>query len=309
MRFQIRFVQMLAAGLALHGSVAMAASPVIGTVVSKGGFRLDSFSVKGNATLTEGSTVETGAASSLMQLSSGVLVTLASDSKGKLFGDRMLLEKGGGQLERAAGFRVEALGLRIQPETGQSSARVALAAKRVRVAALAGSFRVLNGSGVLIANVAAGSALEFEPQPAGGPTRMAGCLSNRSGRFLLTDETTNVSVEATGAGLSKEAGNRVEITGAMDSAATPADGASQLIRVTQVKRLSQGCGAGKGAAAAAAGAGGAAAGAGAGAGAAAGIAAGTVAIVGGVAAAAVVGGLAAAGGLSGQGSADPPVSR
>ena len=127
----------------------------------------------------------------------------------------------------------------------------------------------------------------------------SGCLRSDAGHFLITDAVTNVAVEVTGPGLGKESGNRVEVSGAMDPATTPVRGATQVVRLTAVKRLGKGCIANK---AAAAGTGGAAGGGGTGgqAGAAAGtkiagMTVTTIAIIGGVAAAAVIGGLAASG--------------
>jgi len=279
--------------------IATGAAPVIGTVTAKGAFRVDNSGVAGNATLFEGSLVETAAADSITQLQSGARVSLGSQSKGRFFGDHMILEKGMGQLEKAENFRLEARGLTIQPETGKSSARVTLAGgTRVEVAALTGSFRVLNGRGVLVANIASGRAIEFEPQPANTPSKLTGCLVVRGVHFLLTDETTNVTVELGGQGLDKEKGNRVEASGAMDPTATPVSDASQFIRVSGVKRLGKGCPAGSGAAAAA-GSGGGTPGKTAG-GSGHGLSTTTIAILGGVAVAGAVGGLAASGKLSGS---------
>jgi hypothetical protein len=293
----------LAVAMSLHLGIAMAASPVIGTVVAKGSFRVDSATVNGNATLFEGSLLETGSAASSVALENGAKLWLGAASRGKLFGDRLVLEKGESRLDNATGYRLEALGLTIQPERGTSTGRVALSgARRVEVAALTGGFRILNGRGQLVANLAAGSALAFEPQAQANATRVTGCLEARSGRYVVTDEVTSVTVEVAGAGLNDEAGNRVELTGQMDPTATPLSGTSQLIRVAQVRRVARGC-EGGGAAAAAAAAGGAAAGAGAAAG---GIGVTTIAVIGGVAAAATIGGLAAADALPGQGDDEPP---
>jgi hypothetical protein len=172
----------------------------------------------------------------------------------------------------------------------------------VLVAALNGSFRVLNSRGVLVANLANGSALEFEPQQSGGSSRLTGCLVNKSGRFVLTDEVTNVTAEIAGGNAAREAGNRVEVVGMLDPAATPVSEASQYIRATRITRVSRGC-QGRPGAPAAAGAGGAAGGV------LGGISGTTIAIVGGVAAAATIGGLAAAEQLPGQGGGAGPVSR
>lgn len=280
--------------------MASGAGPVIGTVVTKGAFRLDNATVTGNATLFEGATVETKSAESRMELSSGAQVSLGADSRARFYGDHMILEKGAGQLQKAENFRFEARGLTIQPETGNASARVALAGgARVELAALSGSFRVLNARGMLVANVGAGRTLALEPQAADTATKLTGTLSKVGGHYLLTDETTNVTVELAGQGLAKEVGNRIEVTGAMDPTATPVTDASQFIRVSSVKHLGKGAAGSSGAAAA--GKGGAAGGVGGGGGIA--MSATTIAIIGGVAAAATLGGLAAAGKLPGQGSA------
>jgi hypothetical protein len=280
--------------------VASGAAPVIGTVVAKGAFRLDNATVTGNATLFEGATIETKTAASRMELSNGARISLGTDSKARLYGDRMILEKGEGRLEKAEGFRFEARGLTIQPETGNASARVTLAGGlRVELAALSGSFRVLNARGVLVANVGSGHALELEPQAVEATTKVTGTLRQVSGHYLLTDETTNVTVELGGAGLSKEVGSRVEVTGQMDATATPVTDASQFIRVSAISHLGKGAAGSAGAAAA--GKGGAAGGAAAG-GHVLGLSITTIAIIGGVAVAATLGGLAATGSLPGQGS-------
>jgi hypothetical protein len=285
-------IMMLASGVGI-GVSAHGAVPVIGTVVAQGAFRIDNASVTGNATLFEGATVETKSAASRMNLFSGAKILLETESKAKFYGDHMVLEKGEVRLEKAQSFRFEARGLTIQPETGDASARVVLGGgARVEVAALAGSFRVLNARGLLVANIGSGRSLVLEPQAGNAPSIVTGTLRLVGGHYLLTDETTNVTVELAGAGLSKEVGSRIEVTGAMDPAFSPVTDASQFIRVAAVKHL------GKGAASSGAvGAGGTAAGGGGLA-----ISATTIAIIGGVAAAATLGGLAAAGKLPGQGS-------
>ncbi|MGA3187340.1 MAG: hypothetical protein ABSF22_09530 [Bryobacteraceae bacterium] len=294
-------IMSLAAGSAGGGGLVSGAVPVIGTVVAKGTFRLDDATVTGNATLFEGATIETSRAASRMELSSGARVLLGTESKARFYGDHMVLEKGEGRLEKAESFRFEARGLTIQPETGNASARIVLAGgARVQVAALTGSFRVLNARGVLVANVASGRALVLEPQAVDTASKLTGTLRQVGGHYLLTDETTNVTAELTGPGLAKQLGSRIEVTGTMDPTATPVTDASQIIRVSAVKSLGTGAAGSSGAAAA--GQGGAAGTAAAsGTGWALGTGA-TIAIVGGVAAAATLGGLAAAGKLPGQGS-------
>jgi hypothetical protein len=275
--------------MSLQLGIGMAAAPAIGTVIASGSFRLDHLNVTGNATLFEGSLVETAASASAVALSSGARLSLEAASRGKLFGDRLVLEKGETRLDNGTGFHLEALGLRVQPERGATTGRVSLeGSRRVRVAALTGSFRILNAQGQLVANLPAGATLAFEPQSGTSTaTRVTGIVENHSGHFLMTDEVTNVTVEVVGVNLAEEAGQRVEITGTLDAGATPYAGASQVVRVSQKRRL------GGGARTAAAGQGVKSSMAKA--------TAATIAIVGGVAAAAVVGGLAASGSLPGQG--------
>jgi hypothetical protein len=296
---QASLAVMLAIHLGMGPGFAAAASPAIGTVVTKGAFRLNNATLSNNATLFEGATIETGAAASQLELSSGTRMELGSESKGRFFGDHLVLERGQSRIDKADGFRVEARGLTIQPDTGASTGRIVLAGNTgVQVAALTGSFRVLNSRGMVVAKIPSGMALAFEPQAAAGPARLTGILMNRGGHYVLMDETTNVTVEVTGPGLAKEVGRRVEVTGSTDPTATPVSDATQVIRVNRVTRLPA-------SGTAPAGSGGAASGAGGAHGLA--LSGTAIAVIGGVAAAAVVGGLAAAGSLSGGGAA--PVSR
>jgi hypothetical protein len=240
------------------------------------------------------------------RLNNGAQVLLGTESRAKVYQGRLVLEKGGGQLQSSVLYPLEARGLRIASASPDTVARVRLSGpSQVLVAALKGSVRVTNSSGVLVASLEPGRNLSFDPQAgAAGPTRASGCLVLKDGKYLLTDETTRVTLQLQGPGLEKEVGNRVEVTGAVDPAPAVA-GATQLINVRTVNRQAKGCSS-LAAAKPPAQAGGAA-GAGGGAAAGAGISTGaTVAIVGGIAAAATVGGLAATGTIfrdNGQGKA------
>jgi hypothetical protein len=286
----------------------------IGTAAAQGSFRVDDATVAGNATLFEGTTVETHQSASRLDMTSGARLSLAAESKARIFSDRLILERGSGRMERAAGIYLEAHGLTVRMENGAGSAQVALAGSgRIQVAALIGSLRVLNPQGLLVAAIHSGSALEFAFQASGTPSKLSGCLVAVAGHYLVTDETTNVAVEVggsgAGSGLAKESGNRVQITGVMDPSASPVSGATEYIRVSGVKRLSRGCAATDKAAAAGAGggaggnAGSPAGGAGKTGGGIGAISVATIAVIGGVAAAALVGGLAASGTLSGASAA------
>jgi len=302
----------LAAGLALQLTAsqgfAAATVPPIGTVVTAGAFRLNRATVRSNGTLFEGAMVETGAAPARMDLISGARLEVESESTVRVFGGRLVLERGATQLARAAGFAtgflVEARGLTIQPDASAATTRIVLIGeRRIEVSALAGSIQVFNSGGLLVAKIASGKALALEPHWMPGRARMTGRLVTQGSHYLLTDETTNITVEVSGSALTKSdlsrsLGQRVEVTGsgyrgtAVEVAqVTPAPPAAGTAPAGGAPTGTAPAGAG--------GAGGAASGAA--------ISATMIAVIGGVAAAAVVGGLAASGSLGGSTAA--PVSR
>lgn len=286
----LRCVVLLAGSLA-----AVGANTVIGIVTARGDFRIDGASAISNATLFEGATIETRQPASL-DLASGPRLSLGADSSGQIFGHRAILNKGSAAIENGAQFRIEARGLKID----SGAARVALGrGALVDVAAVSGPARVFNSRGMLVAALAPEEALEFDPQAPDEFEKLTGCLHNASGHFVITDELTNVTVELTGSGLAKEADNRVEITGAMDSAGGSGSSAQQVVHVRELKRLGKGCVDTKAAAAGSVGAPG-------GSGKAGGIKLTTIAIIGGVAAAAIAG-VAVSGALSA--GASPTESR
>jgi len=296
-----RFTLQILGAWNLALGLAVGAPPAIGTVTASGSFRLNGDTVLANGTLTEGALIETERGNLSVRLTGGARLALHAQSRGKVYSHRIILEKGETRMENATGFHLEARGLTVQPDRGISTAEIGLlGSNRLRVMVLTGSFRVLNTGGVLVANVAAGSAMAFEPQApaAAAVTHITGTLTEHSGHFLLTDQVTHVTVEVTGQGLAAQVGQVVQVTGTLNASATPVTGASQVVVATSVQTVSAAAAGGSaaGGGAAAAGAGGAAAGAGIG------IAVTTVAIVGGVAAAATLGGLAASGALPGQSS-------
>lgn len=288
---------------------AVAASPAIGTIVTHGAFRLNHATLTNNATLFEGATIETGSAASHMDLVSGTRLELGAESRGRFFGDHLVLERGQSVLQKAQGFRVEARGLTILPDTGASTGRILLEGSvRVQVLAVTGSLRVLNSRGMVVAKISSGRALLLEPQSTAGPTRLAGRVVLRSGHYLLTDETTNVTVELTAKkDLANAIGRRVEVTGVNDPLATPASDATQVIEVAQVTPAPPAAPAGSGGSSGGSGGGAAASGSTGGAAGGAAVSVTLIAVIAGVAAAAVVGGLAATGSLGGGAAA--PVSR
>jgi hypothetical protein len=281
------FLSLLAAG----ASVALsAATSTIGTVRSVGDFRVDGSVVRSNSTIFDGDVIETAASRSVVQLSS-VQLTLAPESRAKIFSDRTVLEKGTGMLRESSGHVFEADSLRIAPAAKDAVVQVDVkTTSRISVYAFAGGAQVRNSSGLLIASLNPGMALEFDaPGQAGGSTAVTitGMVTTKDGIFFMKDATTNVIAQIKGKDkdLAKLVGKRTEVTGSLIPDATPVAPATEVIAMVKARILGGALPAG----AATAGAAGAA-------GAAVGLSIGAlVAIIGGVAVAGTVGGLAAAG--------------
>lgn len=272
--------------------VLCAAPSGIGVAMSEGNIVINSANTAGNATIFDGSTVETQTASSQVRLKDGAQLRLASDSKGTVYTDHLDLQRGSA---RITGYAANASGLTVRAE-GKSSASVSMRDQGVvEIAALTGDVHVFNAAGFNVANLVPGRALDLRAQDAGAsaPSSLTGCAVKSGSNLLLTDETSNVTVQLRGGNV--KPGRRVQITGSMVPNATAASGATQVINVTNVKNVGGACKAGAVAAAGgAAGAGAAAAGAGAAAGGA--VATSTVVIAGAAIAAGVGVGAAAAAG-------------
>ena len=184
---------------------------------------------------------------------------LAAESRGIVYRDRLVLEKGVSSFEKAGNYQVEALSLRITPAGDNATGRVSVRKPGVvQVAALNGPVRVIAANGVVLANLQEGRTLDFTPEAPGpqASTTVTGCVERSSGKFLLTDETSLVRFEVLGASVEKEAGHRVEIAGSVTSVP---ESLSQ-IQSSSLKQLSKKC-SNRGMAAAAAGTGAAGAGA------------------------------------------------
>ena len=304
----------------------------IGMAAASGPVVVDHSRVVGNATLFEGSLIETGSGSSQLRLDNGAKARLAAETRATVHEARLALEGGQGEFESAGAYEVECRSLHILGGPGTKARVKAVSGRAVTVEVLRGSVRVSNAVGVWIARVEAGNALNLEPQEAGAslPTRASGCLLAKAGNYILAERTNKVILEVKGPGLAESLGNQVEITGGVEPVAPRVEDASQVIRVAGIRQLSKGgctsvaqklgvaaagaavttsAATGAGAATGATGAGAASAGAAASAAAAgaattgaasAGISTATFAFIGGVAASTAVGGLAVAGALPGQ---------
>jgi hypothetical protein len=222
-------------------SAAFAASPAIGIVTASGHFTLERSEVWGNSTLFEGSTVETGQASSSLALRNGARLELGAASKVKVFANRAVLEKGVGVV--AGPYEIDAAGLKIS----SAGARLRIAmTDRVEVAVVSGAARVTTGGGLLLASIPAGRSMSFSMQAgATGVVARTGCLVYKDGHYLLQDENTQEVSELSGGPavmklLHDNTGNRIEINGNTIAAKPAVAVATVSITVSALTAKSQG---------------------------------------------------------------------
>ena len=208
--------------------------------IANGDFTLDNQPVPGNATIFDGNTIETSENVSRVSLRTGTRVELAEASRGVFHRDYLKLEKGVTQIDTSKAYQIQALSFKIVPVEGTASARVSITgSESVRVASLSGTFRVSNREGVLVARLFPGRSLDFFPQAESGaaaPTKITGCLTRSDGRYLLKDETANITTELRGEDLALRVGSQVEVLGTMKAA----DG-TPVVDVLRVNLLAQSC--------------------------------------------------------------------
>jgi hypothetical protein len=213
-----------------------AATSGIGVAMSEGNILINSSAAAGNATIFNGSTLETQTASSQVHLNDGGRFRLASDSRGMVFSDHADLQKGSVSI---TGYSVNASGLSVRAD-GKASATVSMRDQGViEIAALTGSVHVFNRAGMNVANLVPGRELDLRTQDAGTPSNLTGCAVKSGGNTLLTDETSNVTVQLMGADV--RTGRRVQVTGSMVPNAAPISGAAQIINVGNVKEVGGAC--------------------------------------------------------------------
>jgi len=211
-----------------------AATPGIGVAISQGNIFIDSSATAGNATIFNGSTLETQSAGSQVRLNGGALLRLASDSLGTVFSDHVDLQKGSASIK---GYSATANGLNVRAD-GKASAAISMRDKGVvEIAALTGNVHVFDAAGFNVANLALGRALDLRPQAGGtgAASSLTGCAVKSGNGTLLTDEASNVTVQLRGG--NAKVGRHLQITGSMVPNATAGSDATQVINVTNVKDL------------------------------------------------------------------------
>lgn len=197
--------------------------------------QVDGARILSNATLFEGSVVETGRTSATLRLENGgAQVRLASDSRGTLYRDRLVLARGSGEVIGANSFAVEAAGVRILTDgTASNSVVVMHGDHSVDVAALTGSLRVTTNSGFMLASLTPGRSMNFQDAAgASAPTNITGCVSKIDNAYFLTVSQTGVVYELTGQNLDDVVGKNVNVVGTPEPNGQPKRNAVGVILVT-----------------------------------------------------------------------------
>jgi hypothetical protein len=217
----------------------MAAPSAIGTASAYGSITVDGSRITGNATLFNGAEIETGRATTDLRLDGGARLRLGADSRGRIFGDRLVLERGATEVNVARTFLLQAGKFEIVPAAANSRGTVAIEGdNRVEVSTLQGELKVKAGN-LLLARVLPGRSLTFEGQPAGAaaPMTITGTVSREQGRYFLMVPETGLKYELTGKDFSKMAGKKVTVVGTPDPAAAPQLGATSVVVASNVTVL------------------------------------------------------------------------
>ena len=215
-----------------------AAGEAIGSVYSKGAYRMDGVGARGNATVFDGSTLETDEAAAQIHLTNGANMWLAPKTRVTMSAQQILLLAGMGQFETPPRYRLETRAVRVSAAQPHTTVRMALDESGGSVVApLNGAVEVTNSRGLHVGELAGGSAVRFANQP-GSDSRVSvsGCMSRNRDEITLTDTVTNVPVRLTGAGLEKQIGHMVDVSGVESAPA----GDTPVVIVSAVRPLSPG---------------------------------------------------------------------
>jgi hypothetical protein len=232
-----RYTSLAIVTVAFSLGMAAAATPAIGVALSEGTIVVNDAQTPGNATVFNGTTLQTQRTSSQVRLKDGAQVRFDLDSRGTLFSDHVDLQQGSA---RISDYSANANGLSVRA-SGDSSASVTMKGKVVEVAALTGNVEVFNAAGMNVANLLPGRALDLRPADAGTKTAssLTGCAVQSGSNFLLTDEASNVTAQLRGGNL--KVGTRVHVTGELVPNAKAVKPATQVIAVTDITEAGGAC--------------------------------------------------------------------
>jgi hypothetical protein len=233
----------VAAALLVSCCSVAVASTAIGTASAPGKMTVDGYSITGNATLFDGTAVQTANAIATVRLNKGTEVRLGSSSLGTLYHDHMVLAQGKSEVSTSDSYRTEASGFQIVPVDSTARAVVAVIGPgKMQVASVTGAFNVVSARGNVLGRVSAGKSLSFAMQDNGTVT-VTGVLTKTDGHYYITDSGgmheivgKDVDKEVANKGFDKYVGKTVTVTGRIDTGATPTGGAVNVIDVSNMSK-------------------------------------------------------------------------
>ena len=209
-------------------SYAAAGTVSIGTVNARGDVRVDSYPIKGNATLFDGSVVETGQASADVRLKKGAEITMSTGSRGTLYSDHLVLQQGQGELVASNTFALDVSGLHVKPSQPNSRAVVSMKpGNTVEISSVKGSVGVSDSHGVMLANILPGHSFSFamDAGPQNGVFSGVGLVSFENGQYYLTTDS-DVKYLLSCRDMKKYVDDKVVVSGTVQTTAGP-NGTSQ----------------------------------------------------------------------------------
>jgi hypothetical protein len=198
-------------------SYAEAGTDSIGTASVRGDMRVDNHSVKGNATLFDGSVVETSQAAADLRLNKGVEIRMSAASRGTLYSDHIVLQQGQSELTSLVPYQLQAIGLHVVPGSPRSRGVVSVkSGNTIEVASLEGSFGISNDRGIMVANLLPGQSLSFAMQAGANPEEFqgVGLVTFDNGTYYLTTDS-NVKYVLTCKDAHAYVGDKVFVTGTL----------------------------------------------------------------------------------------------
>ena len=210
---------MLAALVSSTCAFAASGSASIGTVNARGNVRVDGYTLQSNGTIFDGTAVETQQFPATLRLDNGTEIKLATNSRGVVYRDHMVLLQGESQMKASsAPYSLEAKGVHVAPSASANVGVVSLNTEHtVDIAAVSGEFKITDGRGAALGHLSTGEAMarfDDTPPPTGNYSTIEsqGIVSAENGHFYIT-LTDGTKVEAVGSDLSKLVGTKVVVSG------------------------------------------------------------------------------------------------
>lgn len=225
---------------------AFAETPAIGMATTNNDrLSLDHATVAGNATVFDGSTVQSGGYARI-RLNNGTRVDFSAGSSAQVFEHATKLTSGSSEIQSPAAYEIDVNSLKVQPSGANSVARVSVENdKRVVVMALNAPVNVLNSNGMLVAKILPSSSMAFLPQAgaANGPFDQTGCILQKGDSAVLVDDSGKQVWELHGSNFNKGlVGNHARVVGVVDSGATvtSGSGAQQVVAYSSIRQTRKG---------------------------------------------------------------------